>query len=117
MNAAQREMGKIAEELTSGTTSSAELRRMGHPFSRRHPQNFPRLPINRQSGSLQKAIRIVRRVVGNTEQLFLRVSHPHALVLRKEGTSRMVPRGFFEEFSRRTKGILRDAILRAFRKK
>lgn len=117
MNAAARDMEKIAKELTSGTTPTAELRRRGHPFSRRRPQGVPGTPINRQTGALQSAIRIVRRVAGNVEQLYLQVNHPHAVVLRKEGTSRMVPRGFLEAFAHRTKGILKHHIQRAFRKK
>jgi hypothetical protein len=117
VNAAAREMEKIAIELTSGTTSTAELRRRGHPHSRRRPQGVPRLPINRQTGGLQSAIRIVRRVRANGEELYLSVNHPHAVVLAKGGTLTMVPRGFMEEFAKRTQGILKHHIQRAFRRK
>jgi hypothetical protein len=118
VNAAIKEMGKIAVELTSGTVSTRELRRMGHPFSRRRPQaSVPKLPINKQSGNLQDAIRIVRRVRGDGEEIYLQVNSPHAMVLAKGGTSRMVPRGFFEAFAKRTQGILRTNVQKAFRKK
>jgi hypothetical protein len=117
VNAAIREMQQIAVEMTSGTTSAAELRKRGHPFSRRRPQNVPRLPINRQTGGLQSAMRIVRRVNGETEQIYLSVNHPHAIVLRKGGTANMIDRGFMEEYNRRTQGILKKYVLRAFRNK
>jgi hypothetical protein len=117
VNAAIKEMGKIAIEMTSGNVSTAELRRQGHPHSRRRPQNVPRLPINRQTGGLQSAIRIVRRASGEVEQLYLRVDHPHAIVLRKGGTSNMQDRGFIEEYQRRTQGILKKYVLKAFRNK
>jgi len=118
VRAAEKEMGEIAIELTSGTISTEELRRLDHPFSRRRPNaRIPKLPINKQTGALQDALRIVRQVKGNSVQLFLRVNHPHAIVLNKDGTSRMVPRGFIEAFAKRTRGILQNAVRRAFRKK
>jgi hypothetical protein len=118
VNAAVKEMGKIAQEMTSGTISTRQLREMGHPFSRRRPQpSVAKLPINRQSGELSNAIRLVRRVRANGEEIFLSVNSPHAVVLGKRGTQRMVPRGFVEAFASRTRGILKTNVLRALRKK
>lgn len=118
VNAAIREMGKIAVEMTSGTISTAQLRRMGHPFSRRRPNHrVPKLPINRQTGALKNALRVVRRVNGETEQIYLKANHPHAVVLLKGGTSKMIDRGFVQEFNKRTQGILRRHVLKVFRKR
>lgn len=121
VNAAIREMGKIAVELTSGTVSTRQLRQLGHPFSRRRPNpSVPKLPINRQGKdgqALQDAIRIVRRVRGDGEGIYMVANHPHAVVLSKKGTVNMVPRGFVEAFAKRTQGILKKNVFMAFRRK
>lgn len=116
---AQKEMLGIAVDLTSGTYSTQELRRMGHPYSRRHPNPAaaPRLPINRQTGQLQDALRVVLQFAGETVKIWLKVNHPHAVVLSEKGTSKMVARGFWKELHKQTRGILRKAALRVFRGK
>src|SRR5688572_8509120 len=65
------DMKREALRLTSGTVSTAELRRMGHPYGRRRTGtrrrgaqrgSLPRLPIHRQEGALQRSLRVFRRM-------------------------------------------------------
>jgi hypothetical protein len=96
------QMKEEAIKLTSGTVSTAQLRAMGHPFARRHPGSLARLPINRQSGGLQRSIRIMPRTVAGEEGFQLQFTSPHSkYVLRRMGTRKMVARGFWSEMKRR----------------
>lgn len=87
--------------LTSGTVSSATLAEMGHPFGRNPAKgrrkgsmrgNLPRLPINRQTGALQKSLRIIPTPSGWR----LQFTAPHSpFILAPGGTRKMVARGFW----------------------
>lgn len=94
--------------LTSGRVSTATLRRLGHPFSRRRARGFkggvkgrvasigvPKLPINRQTGQLQRSLRMTS-VPGGIQSYRLEFLAPHAkYVLAQRGTRKMVARGFW----------------------
>lgn len=110
-------------ELTSGTVSTAELRRLGHPFARGASVGAPSrlqrgarapvarmrtLPINRQSGRLQKSLG--KRKVGGKGPLTrsfdvgtVKGAGRSIYVLMPAGTRRMVARGFWREVHRRLK--------------
>lgn len=112
---------EVHAELLSGTTSTNELRRMGHPFARRklsrrgfertalkgrrrlsvHVRSgvgiaIPKLPINRQTGELARSMRM--RAVPNgsaSQELQLGFTAEYAkFILGEKGTRRMVARGF-----------------------
>lgn len=133
---------KPAIALTSGTISAAQMAEAGHPFARRSRDRtgrlkrgrtaeiravrraigrLPRLPINRQSGELQKSLKVTVRSGGGVWRLYLDTNSPHAIVLSPQGTKTMVPRGFVEELQRRMnsqamvsrlRGIIRRTRLR-----
>lgn len=96
---------KIVQGLLSGKISSAELRRRDHPFARRHngrpPVPTAKLPINKQTGKLYRAIKtVIRRnargqfdTKGNASVLVRGVPYSKA-ILGEKGTKTMVPRGF-----------------------
>jgi hypothetical protein len=114
---------KPAMQLTSGAITTKQLAEADHPFARRNRSasgrlrrgstreirearravgRFPKLPINRQTGALQRAIRIQSRQAGEgVWRLYIDVNHPHAAVLSPQGTRHMIPRGFVEELQRR----------------
>lgn len=112
----------VVAELLSGSTTTAQLRRMGHPFGRRTSKRgyqrfadkktrvsvkttgrnagagvgIAKLPINRQTGDLVRSLRM-RAVPGASaaQSLELGFIAPYAkFVLAKKGTRRMVPRGY-----------------------
>lgn len=105
-----------AIKLTSGSVSTKQLRRMGHPFSRRRPQAFPRLPINRQSGQLQKSLRVFRRFDARGLTYQLQFTSPHAVVLRPGGTAIMVARGFWAELRKRHTQRAKRRMIAALRR-
>jgi hypothetical protein len=83
----------IAREVSSGRFSTEDLRRMGHPYSRRHP-NPPADPaiINRQSGRFWRGWSVVGPVItGDRSRVTLTNSAPYADYL-KTGTRRMIAR-------------------------
>lgn len=95
-------MHGAAIDLTSGTISTRELRRRGHPFARRGSTSIrtatPLLPINFQTGRLQRSLRTFRRPFGWQ----LQFTAPEAkFVLAPGGTKLMVPRKFWTEMRRR----------------
>ncbi len=115
-----------ARELTSGTISTAELRRRNHPFARlsgpvprydpRRPARgqqrrgtrgqAPLRPINFQSGRLQRAIeRRQTSVPGSLAAQYVGFRRSRAggsiFVLSPEGTTRMVARGYWSDIRRR----------------
>lgn len=114
--------------LLSGTRTTRELRRMRHPFARAHGSIqavsgktgniyrvsatnararatagfLPLLPINRQSGRLLQAFRVVPVSSGDGYVFFVRDSVPYALYQidpDNRGTRRMLPRGFWKAFT------------------
>jgi hypothetical protein len=133
---------KPAIALTSGTISTKQLADMDHPFARRNRTaqgrlrpgrsaeiraarksvgRIGKLPINRQSGALQKSMQIQIRSSGDVWRLYFYTNHPHAVVLSPKGTKHMVPRGFLEELTRRMtsqrmvsrlRGVIRRTRLR-----
>lgn len=121
MNQTMREMhreiseagGQDGQELTQGTVSTAQLRKMGHPFGRgvggsngRYRPGLKRgrlgsLPINRQTGGLQRRLRL-RRGRGGIQTFELTPGvHRGNWVLNPDGTRRMVGRGFWLEIKKR----------------
>jgi hypothetical protein len=96
MEMLREEMKREAVRQTSGTVSTAELAAMGHPFSRRRPGTLPRLPINLQTGKLQKSLRVMPRIVRGEPGFQLQFMAPYSkFVLRPYGTTVMVARGFW----------------------
>jgi hypothetical protein len=83
---------EIARELSSGRFSSAQLRRMGHPYrlSGTSPQDAA--IMNRQSGQFYRGWRIIApRKAGDEIRTSLVNDSPHARLLLR-GTSRMIAR-------------------------
>lgn len=105
-----------ALKLTSGSVSTKQLRRMGHPFSRRRPQAFPRLPINKQTGELQRSLRVFRRFDARGLTYQLQFTSPHAIVTRPYGTAVMVARGFWAELRKRHTQRAKRRMIAAFRR-
>jgi hypothetical protein len=94
-----RQMREEALLLTSGRTSTAMLRAARHPFRRkkRHliKMHYQKLPINRQTGRLQKSLRVFRRDSQGRQVIRLQFTAPHsAHVLADGGTRSMIARGF-----------------------
>lgn len=105
----------IAIELTSGSVSTAQLQAMGHPFARRNRQrkarvSLPKLPINVQSGALQKSLRVFSARTGGETAFRVQFTSPHAVVLTPGGTAQMVSRGFWPEMRKRVGPISRRAL-------
>lgn len=102
------------KSLTSGGITTKKLRELGHPFSRARWKTLdpmikraarkrrqgvghvPLLPINRQTGKLQKSLqakKIKYPDALNVNQI--EFTAPHAkFILGAKGTKRMLPRGF-----------------------
>lgn len=98
------EIKQKARQLVSGTVSSRELARLGHPFARRSRTaggrgrargSLARLPINVQSGQLRESLRVFRRARAGGTAFQLQFTSPHAIVLLPGGTRQMVARGFW----------------------
>lgn len=124
------EHGKLANDcyqeahrITGGRLSTRMLRAMGHPYGRRSGSfsdiksrktvlgrqrttkgtrmRLPGLPINRQSGRLQQAIKLNRRTgTGKVSQVYIlqvlgNIAPYAKYVLSLGGTTRMVPRPFW----------------------
>lgn len=96
-------MKSEAIALTSGGISTAELRARGHPFGRGARRSTrlriptPLLPINLQSGRLQRSLRVFRRQAQGEHYLQLQFTAPQSkYVLRPGGTTKMVDRGFWK---------------------
>ena len=90
--------------LTSGTESSDELRRRGHPYSRRRPMATRRLPVNRQSGALQSGFVMSGTNSGGRSERTLTNRARHAtFALAPYGTKSTVARGFWTELQQRAK--------------
>lgn len=125
------EFGSLIEQaradavtLTSGSVSTEALAQMGHPFGRsaartgrpgRMRGSLPRLPINLQTGELQRSLRLFRRFDSRGLTYSLQFTSPHAVVLSPGGTSRMVARGFWAEMHKRHKGRAFRRLERALR--
>lgn len=95
------------EKLSSGPYSSAALRTMGHPYSRRRPRP-PAAPyqINVQSGLFRRSWDVKARFDGETLEVTFDNTAPYARYLF-EGTSRMIPRPIRERVKREMKDWLR----------
>lgn len=137
---AVREVVDHSDDLLKGTVSTAQLRRMGHPFSRRkfaslskgaraaarsqrHQRgrwelrgsgrgNVPLLPINRQTGRLlrDQSLSGAKIGLGRTRWVHRRLAPYAGFVLGPKGTSRMLARGYSQELDRRWKRIQKQAI-------
>jgi hypothetical protein len=124
-HAVRQSYGDI-RELSSGTVKQKQLNREGNPFGRGFsgPKGKRRgrrafLPLNRQSGRLHSAAYFERRVIrGKTFYTIgfrLPSSDPRRFVLGREGTTKMVARGFWPEVEKRLKAR-QKAIVDAFHK-
>lgn len=89
--------------LTSGNTSTAQLRRMGHPYARnRFPSgqtrvSLPLLPINRQTGDLQRSLFTFPFTTETSFGARLGFDSRHArFVLARGGTRYMLDRLFWQ---------------------
>lgn len=107
----------VARQLSSGTFSTAQLRRMGHPYRHggRPPQNAA--IINRQSGSFYRGwqIKPVETRGGRITAGLINTS-PHAVLLMR-GTSRMIARPILQLIEKRVtprrRALYRAAIRKA----
>lgn len=114
------DMVDVAKKLTSGKIKTKRLRELGHPFSRRKFSflqkekkaslkkrrlglaNVPLLPINRQTGVLQKSL--AHRAIYypdslNAEQISFNA--PYAkFILSARGTRKMIARGYPQAFKK-----------------
>lgn len=122
------EVRAYAQLLTSGTVPEATIRKL-RPFARRAGLNrrrmtsgaVPKLPINAHTGRLRRSMRTVKRgasgrfgVSGSTDLLF---TAPYAKwVLGRQGTRKMVPRGFWEELERYSRSRSAQNVKRAARR-
>lgn len=89
------EMRREAKEMSSGPYSLYVLRKMGHPYARRHGKSLlPADVINVQSGSFRKSWRIRTSTSTKESKLELYNDSPHAIYIRFAGTggSKMVAR-------------------------
>lgn len=122
-------MAKLASQantkalgLTSGSVSTAQLIRMGHPFGRRAVRpgrggrgrirgNLPRLPINKQTGDLQKSLILPIFQTARGFEYRLQFTKDYAsFVLAPGGSRTTVARGFFPELFRMTQSDLRATV-------
>lgn len=114
------EGARIARRLSSGPYTSAMLRAMGHPYSRRapHPPAPPSI-INVQSGLFARSWRIAARVRGLTLNVEIENTAPYARYLLR-GTTRMIERPYEralrEDLVRAIPHIVADALARTFRR-
>jgi hypothetical protein len=118
------DMKQEALRLTSGTVSSDTLRAMGHPYARRRTQgrrrggqrgSLPRLPINVQTGTLRKSLRVFKRTSHRGISWQLQFTSPHAIVLSPGGTSTMVARGFWAAMKQHYNQKAKRRMLQAYR--
>jgi len=91
----------IARKLSSGTISSAQLRRMGHPY--RPGGSPPQDPaiINVQSGQFRAAWRANGPFDARGGLVSQLVNTARYAALLFSGTSRMIPRPIFQAIQRR----------------
>lgn len=131
-------MVEDARDLTSGTISSAQLAKMGHPFGRGRRGQFqrsnlrgrnrlvvhkpsqsgiavPKLPINvqRAQNGLRSSVRIIPENHSVVQSFRVQFTAPEAsYVLRPGGTRLMVDRGFWPAMRKRwapkNRQLLRD---------
>ncbi len=93
--AIEAEALKLAKErLSSGPYKTAQLRQMGHPYSRRRPAP-PMHPaiINVQTGRFRNSWRIEARLTGTRLQLSVDNTSPEARFLL-HGTRKMIARPY-----------------------
>ncbi len=92
-----RGMKKTAAAVTSGTVTLKRMRQMDHPYARRHGRaRLPRIPIHKQSGDLQKSLRVMARHRRGAKVWRLQFTARHApFVLAHGGTRYMLARGFW----------------------
>lgn len=122
--------GKDHTDLTSGVTSTATLRKLGHPFGRtaagrargvsaavrartRYRGAVPLLPINRQTGGLQQSLRVEGPTGAKHSYSVAFTADYAAFVLSPTGTKKMVARGFYAELRKRNAARLHGQLLRA----
>jgi hypothetical protein len=112
-----RTMREHAVELTSGGVSTKTLQAMGHPFARRTQMRrkksgkfgtIKNLPINRQRGKLQSALKTTRKIRTLDRQVYDlwfdgRIARGSMYVISPPGTKRMRSRGFWREMEKRRK--------------
>lgn len=116
-----------AKAKMSGNIKTATLKKAGHPFGhkrgRKWSQNrrvrlsaggaFPKLPINEQKGTLKRSTRLHRTRFGGK----VSSSADYAkFILAKDGTRKMVARGYDQHMQRATRVIIakhRGIVLRA----
>lgn len=107
-------MKQEMQKETSGGISTLQLRRMGHPFARRHkwgksnPIPVPLTPINRQTGGLQNSYYDYFSRIGGMEFMWtFGFAIPYAsYVLAEGGTRYMVDRKYWVSLERVIKPIL-----------
>ena len=105
-----------ATVLTSGTISSATLAALGHPYSRARPGSLPRLPINKQSGDLQRSARFKPfGGAGYAGFSFSYAAEYAKYILSPTGTKRMVARPFFAELVKRARPRLEKMAVAEWR--
>lgn len=123
---------KEAIKLTSGTKTTQELRRAGHPYAKRRKleartgkgkggaaatfATFPLLPVNAQTKRIQKGFRIFRRRQGKDFIWITQNIEPHSkFALRPGGTKFVRDRMFWAELRRRTERYARRHVVKAWR--
>lgn len=97
---------RIADRLSSGPYSLADLRRMGHPYARRRPR--PPLPpgvINVQSGLFRRSWHVEAHLRGARMEVSIENRAPYARYLL-EGTRRMIPRPYEEALRRELRAAI-----------
>lgn len=112
-----QDMQAEARGLTSGTTSTATLIRMGHPLGRRlggrKRGSLPTLPINAQTGKLRGSWRRYKVDLSGKTYYDVIPTVPYAkYVLAVGGTTKMVARGFWREMRKRWRKRNFDLLLR-----
>src|ERR1044072_4256940 len=121
---------KDHKELTSGGISRSTLRKLGHPFGRssagrargvsqkikdrtKFRGSVPLLPINRQTGGLQRSLRVTGPAGSGHAYSVAFTADYAAFVLSPTGTRPMVARGFYAEIRKRNAARLHGQLLRA----
>ena len=132
MSITERKVETLMKEELSGTISSLELRRMGHPYARRHKLTgshligrtvnqagfyyMGALPINRQTGKLAKSLKIRSTSTWYGFSKLFYFSSPHAIVLSQEGTRNMIARGYWDYINKHSQNIMALEIQTALNK-
>ena len=111
------EMIDVMKQDLSGTVSTKELARLGHPFGRtrggRKRGRVRNLPINEQTGKLKRSLSRKRLDLASKITYEVGFTAPYSkYILNPSGTRKMVGRGYWREIEKQYKKRRSEAIRR-----